>query len=272
MRLKWLGTATILIEQDGVRLLFDPFLSRNDKTFKPSVNELAEAEKIFVTHGHLDHIVDIPAIMERNDGRATIYCTQTPRKTLISKGVDSDRIHAVKPGDVFLFPPFEIRVLRGRHIVFDAMRIIQTFLNPRMIRYMKNLRDLLKENRASTESGETLIYEISVPGERILLLGSLNLDDDAEYPEGVDLLILPFQGRSDITRYAVKFIERLRPKKVFLDHFDDTFPPVSSRVKTARFIHKTQRDFPAVTVICRQAGPEWIVCDNTDRVHEHLAR
>ena len=29
MRLKWYGTATILLEQDGVQLLFDPFLSLN---------------------------------------------------------------------------------------------------------------------------------------------------------------------------------------------------------------------------------------------------
>ena len=42
MRLKWYGTATIMIEQDGTRLLFDPFITLNAITFKPPIDELSE--------------------------------------------------------------------------------------------------------------------------------------------------------------------------------------------------------------------------------------
>ena len=87
-KLKWYGTATILLEQDGTELLFDPFLSLNNKCFKPPVEELAAIENILVTHGHLDHIADIPAILKQGTGTATVYCTAKPRETLISKGVD----------------------------------------------------------------------------------------------------------------------------------------------------------------------------------------
>ena len=48
MRLKWYGTATILLEQDGVQLLFDPFLSLNDNAFKPPIDELSKADNILV--------------------------------------------------------------------------------------------------------------------------------------------------------------------------------------------------------------------------------
>jgi len=51
MKLKWYGTATILVEQDGTQLLFDPFLSLNSNTFKPPINELSSVENILVTHG-----------------------------------------------------------------------------------------------------------------------------------------------------------------------------------------------------------------------------
>ena len=258
MRIKWFGTATIIIEQDGTKLLFDPFLTLNEKVFKPPIDELSTIENIMVTHGHLDHIVDIPVILKHGDGKAKIYCTNKPRETLLAKGVDSERIHTVKPGDVLDFPPFKVCVLKGKHIIFDKWRIIKTLLNPRIIIHFKNVRHMLRENRACAESGETVIYDISVYDERILLMGSLNLDDETEYPKGADLLVLPFQGRSDINKYSMQFISRLQPKKVLLDHFDDTFPPISSHVETGRFISDVHRSFPDIPVICPQASAEWI--------------
>ena len=80
MRLKWYGTATILLEQDGTQLLFDPFLSLNADAFMPPIEELSKAGNILVTHGHLDHIVDIPAILNHGGGHAKVYCTVSPRE------------------------------------------------------------------------------------------------------------------------------------------------------------------------------------------------
>jgi len=257
-KLKWYGTATILLERDGTKLLFDPFLSLNNKCFKPPVDELSVIENILVTHGHLDHIADIPAILKQGTGTATVYCTAKPRETLISKGVDEKRIKQITPGDHLSFGPFEVRVLKGKHIAFDIGLIIKTFLNPRVLTNLNNLRYLLKENKICVEAGETVAYDISAANKRILLLGSLNLDDNTEYPAGADLLILPFQGRSDIGKYAMPFIDRLQPKKVLLDHFDNAFPPISSHVKTRLFISLMRRKHPGIPVICPQAGAGWI--------------
>ncbi|MCR4951559.1 MAG: hypothetical protein K6A40_09585, partial [Solobacterium sp.] len=65
-------------------------------------------------------------------------------------------------------------------------------------------------------------------------MGSMNLLDE-DYPEGADLLILPFQGRSDIDSFGEQIIRRLKPKTVLLDHYDDAFPPMSGTVETASF-------------------------------------
>ena len=48
-----------------------------------------------------------------------------------------------------------------------------------------------------------------------------------EYPTEADLLILPYNGWADNLPPAERVIRRLRPKRVLLDHWDDTFPPVT---------------------------------------------
>jgi len=258
MRLKWYGTATILLEQDETKLLFDPFLSLNDECFKPPVDELSAVENILVTHGHLDHIVSIPAILRQGDGTTTVYCTAKPREVLISKGVDETRIRQIKPGDRLGFGLFEVRVLKGKHIAFNMGIVLKTLFSPRVLIYRNNLGYLRKENRICVEAGETVAYDIGAANKRILLLGSLNLDDNTEYPKDADLLILPFQGRSDLAKYAMPFIDRLKPKKVLLDHFDDAFPPISSNVRTGPFVSLMRRKHPGVPVLCPEASAEWI--------------
>jgi len=253
-KLKWYGTASILLEQDGTKLLFDPFFFLRGKSFEPPDDGLSAVENILVTHGHLDHIADIPAILKQSAGTATVYCTAKPREVLISKGVDETRIRQITPGSRLSFGPFEVRVLKGKHIVFNMGLILKTFFNPRVLANLNNLRYLQKENRICAEAGETAAFDISVSDKRILLLGSLNLDDNTEYPADVDLLILPFQGRSDLSKYAMPFIDRLQPKKVLLDHFDNAFPPISSNVKTGPFVSLMKQKYPDIPVICPQAG------------------
>ena len=125
MRLKWYGTATMLIEQDGAQLLFDPFIPLNTESFRPPTDELATADSILVTHGHFDHISGIPAILKNSGCSATVYCCVKPREKLITQGVGGNQIKAIAPGDVLHLPPFEIRVLKGKHIVFDKTLLIK---------------------------------------------------------------------------------------------------------------------------------------------------
>jgi len=259
IKIKWFGTAAILIDLNGMKILFDPFITMNNKLYKPPIEEFAAADVIFVTHGHFDHIYDIPLILNEANTKAKVYCTATPRETLISKGVEKERIHTITAGDFLSLGAIEVRVLKGKHISFDMGLIIKTILNPRIFTYWSNLSWIAKENKNYDEAGETVIYDIIVFNKRILLMGSLNLEENIEYPKGVDLLILPFQGRSDLSTYAIPFIQRLEPKKVLLDHFDDSFPPISSSVDTLPFVKLMREKFPAIPVIYLNAGAEWIV-------------
>jgi L-ascorbate metabolism protein UlaG (beta-lactamase superfamily) len=222
------------------------------------LDDLSALENILVTHAHLDHIIDIPIITKHSGNKAFVYCTATPYKVLTSKGLASERIQKIAHGDVLNIGAFEVRILKGKHIAINKMLILKTIFNRRFLANRDNIKFLSKENKVCTEAGETVVYDIYSAQKRVLLLGSLNLDEHTEYPQGVDLLILPFQGRSDISSYAIPFIDRLRPKKVLLDHFDDTFPPISSSVDTSLFVKLMADKHPNIPVIRAQAGNEWI--------------
>lgn len=100
---------------------------------------------------------------------------------------------------------------------------------------------LLRLNKAYDENGEILFYEITCGTLRLQIMGSLGLDADTAYPTGADWLILPFQGRSDLTEYAMPLVERLAPRGILLDHYDDAFPPMSATVDTAGFVTAAEK-------------------------------
>lgn len=246
MEIKWFGTAGISISEDNKSILFDPFISMNPGLKLFSAGELASAGDILITHGHFDHLINVPEVVER--GQAPVYCSRSAAVTLKRDGVDEQRIITVSPGDRFEIGPFSIRVLKGKHIIFDRKLLLRTFFNPRMLFYFGNLRKIFRETGRYPE-GEVLVYEIEVKGKKILHMGSLNMDDKEIYPQSVDIMTIPFQGRSDLDHYALQSVDRVKPKNIYLHHFDDSFPPISSRVNTSRFCQSVKNIFPGTEVI-----------------------
>src|SRR3954466_15490016 len=63
MDVRYLGHAAFALEHDGRTVLIDPFLTGNPKA-AASADEV-QADAIFLTHGHADHIGDTVAIAKR---------------------------------------------------------------------------------------------------------------------------------------------------------------------------------------------------------------
>ena len=63
MQVRWLGHAAFALEHDGKTVLVDPFLTGNPKA--AATADEVEADAIFLTHGHADHIGDTVAIAKR---------------------------------------------------------------------------------------------------------------------------------------------------------------------------------------------------------------
>lgn len=251
MEITWMGTASLLLEAAGERLLFDPFIQLRGGANPVDPERFLQEETIFITHGHFDHLSFVPWILEEGD--ATVFCTGRPAQTLGELveefSPESGRILQMRAGDTFSIGRIEVNVLRGRHITFKWQRVLDTLNPARLLRYCYNLPFLFYANRKFQEGGETVAFDIKAEGKELLLLGSLSLAEDETYPQDVDLLILPYQGNNDLEREAMKIIERIRPKRILLSHFDNAFPPMSRNVDTRPFKKLMDEKYPDIPVV-----------------------
>ena len=233
MKLTWYGTAALLLESDGTALAFDPFLGiacgQRDPCRAQDAGPFAGVPDVFVTHGHFDHIIQIPALCPD----ARIHATKTPCRTLRGRGLRT--LDEIAPGQTLEAGPFTVRTFPGRHCRFDAGIVLKTACSGRVWKNAGHMLSLLRWNRQYPENGEILFYELCAEGKRIQIMGSLGLDPDTAYPAGADVLILPYQGRSDLEDYALPIVRRLAPRRVLLDHYDDSFPPMTADIHTKKF-------------------------------------
>jgi L-ascorbate metabolism protein UlaG (beta-lactamase superfamily) len=152
MNITWCGTASILVENQDTKLIFDPFMKMDsaNRTTPPSLlkqrlQTFRNIDAILITHGHYDHIGHIRQIYCSNGVTIpAIYCTQTPAARLIKEGIPKNQIHIIKPGDTFPLGTLQIQVYQGRHIRFDRKLILNTFLNREILKHFPDTLKLLQ--------------------------------------------------------------------------------------------------------------------------------
>ena len=272
MEITWYGTATIRLRMQRLDLLFDPFVPLPGAPEALPANHLLPAPHVLITHGHLDHLCSVPELVRQ--GAEQIFATATPCATLTKKGVPPQVLNCIKPGDQLYFSTNQtstsadtadvtVSVLAGRHIRFDARLVLTTLFSPRTLRYAGNARTLLKDNQLYAENGETVIFEVTHNSTLVTVLGSLSLAEDERYTTGPDLLVLPYQGHSHLAPIALSIIERLRPRAVLLDHFDNTFPPISRSVDTAPLAQALAQEHPEIRLIIPQPETTYRIDENS---------
>lgn len=229
MELTWFGTAGFRIKTGEHITLIDPYFSRNDKasprqSLKPS--DIQAGDVILISHGHFDHIYDVPAIVS-NTG-AKVYCGKGIAETLIRNGMEKTQIHEVNSdGENFNFNGIYAQAYFSQHVKFDRWLIFKTLarINFRFFRYLPLLREY--------PEGQVLSWRLMVEGKVIHHFGSAGSTPDELSRldhQPTDILLVPLQGHSDITQIAHKYVTALQPKVIIPHHQDDFFPPISITV------------------------------------------
>lgn len=229
MKITWCGTASLMISSGTTTILSDPFIPFKDSEIKTDPSVYRKCNNILVTHGHFDHIGSLHEISYDD---SVIFCTETPGKTLLKKNVRG-KINCIKPGDSFTIGNFKIIAYQSRHIHIDSKLVLRTLFCRHFAKHIGSFLKNIPNYFFYKENGEILGYKIEAEGKILFLLGSLNLDPETEYPKNADILFLPYQGASVLADKAKEILEVLKPKGVFLTHYDDTFPPVSNTVDTS---------------------------------------
>lgn len=234
MKIKWYGTASLLIEGGNTRILIDPYLKKyNPALPRLPVEEAAQADAVFITHPHLDHFSDIGTFLDA--GIKKVYVSQNGMDNAAAFGISTDCMYPLSPNERITVGDITVRTYQSRHCQFDALTVLSKLFSPKTLFRSKNCRELQRLNKKFPVTDDIYALEFTRGEKRIMVLGSAGMDEDTEYPQGADLLVFPYQGRKGMHKHIVPFLEKFLPKAVMIDHFDDAFPPISRSVNTKKF-------------------------------------
>jgi len=262
VRVTYLGTNGYQFEFRGHALLVDPYFSRVDllsvalgSRIQPNAARINDGlrhlasgncrtDAILVTHGHFDHLLDVPAVMARTRARLIASASSVDLvRRLPDAGASSG--DAVKPGDVRRIGPWKIRVLSATHDrLFGKVPFDQT--GSQAGSPAEALAKAGEPQRAADWiCGEPLAFLIEVNGQRIYIDSG---GTPAQLPpnEQVDLAILGMALPDSRARLHAA-LERLHPRYILPSHQDDFFRPLS-----AGFHFGSLTDFPFVERECAQ--------------------
>lgn len=108
-KLTWLGHGGWAIQSAGHQVLIDPFL--DDSPVAPLRADQVQADFILVSHGHFDHVADVPKIAARTG--ATVVSNYEICEWLSRKGVE--KTHGMNIGGGYGFPFGRVKLTIAHH-------------------------------------------------------------------------------------------------------------------------------------------------------------
>ena len=232
--LRWLGVTGWEISFDGRVLYFDPYLSRFDYRLQggalrpaPEViegllasNRLAgPPELIMVSHGHWDHMSDVPYLLGRKEwAQATIDTIGTETHANLLRAMGVRRPIIVATGGEYLDfggGAYSVEVIRSLH----SQSAGHGFFAPGTL----NAPPAPPITTADLVEGGTLAYQVTVPGRlKVLMLGGTNFVERELVGLRPDVVTVSMTDFSTVHEYLPRLLTTLGgPRYVIPSHHDD---------------------------------------------------
>jgi L-ascorbate metabolism protein UlaG (beta-lactamase superfamily) len=248
LRLRWLGTAGFELWFSNTPILIDPFISRPAEA-RPVLGiglEDLVARAIFVTHGHLDHALDVPQIAAWTG--APVFASMPVCEALHDLGIPARQLHPLAGGRTCRVGDVSARAIPARHVRFGAV------LTLRALRRIGWQLFRLWRTFASYPQGDVLGYQFTDRGTTLVHFGSAGWYPEELEKLSADVALLPLQGHHRIHEIVADAVVRLGPRLVIPHHHDDFYPPVSEMVPIEPLTDLMSRRLPGTRVIEMRIG------------------
>src|SRR5690554_2956946 len=103
------GHSTFLLAIGGKKILFDPFITPNEKAKDIEISSIA-ADYILVSHGHGDHVADVATIAKKNN--ATLVANFEVASWFEEKGIN---VHPMNHGGSKVFEFGKVKFVNAIH-------------------------------------------------------------------------------------------------------------------------------------------------------------
>ena len=114
VRIKWLGCACFELDFGGLTVVNDPWITPNEAT-ELTWEAVEKCDYITLTHGHFDHTLDIPKLLEKFD--PYVLCGESTAIPLLKwTNMRAMRIYPMSPDLELDFDDVKIKALYGRHV------------------------------------------------------------------------------------------------------------------------------------------------------------
>ncbi|GBF43714.1 Zn-dependent hydrolase [Leptospira ellinghausenii] len=243
VRVTFLGTTSILIDDGETQILTDGFFTRpslwktafskieSDQEIIQSVLDKAKIHRlkgIFVCHSHYDHVMDAPFVAKATN--AKLYGSSSTINVGIGAGLNKENLELFQVGKPVKLGKFSITVLESKHT--PPFRIFgkTNATDPNFPNILSPLSQPVKA--MDYIEGGTFDFLIQHGKHKILIKSSTNFITGAFDQINVDVLFL---GIAQLSLQPVSFqetyynqtVQKLKPSLVVPIHWDNFFLPLA---------------------------------------------